>query len=64
MPGAFALLKSLSLIAAVGFVLGVAGYLALGQPEAAVARAEAAPMISSGISSGPASDDWNLPKHI
>jgi hypothetical protein len=60
MTGAFALLKSLSLIAVVAFALGFVGYLALGHSSAAAARAEPAPMISSG----PASDDWNLPKHI
>jgi hypothetical protein len=60
MTGAFAVLRSLSLIAAIAFVAGFLGYLALDRPSAAVARADVKPAIASG----PASDDWNLPKHI
>jgi hypothetical protein len=60
MTGAFAFLRSLLLIAAVAFLSGFAAYLALGHPSAAIAQVEVKPAIASG----PASDDWNLPKHI
>lgn len=61
MTGAFELLRSLSLIAMIALAVGLAGYLALGEPAAAVAG----PGVQvPSIASGPASDDWNLPKHI
>ena len=60
MTGAFAFVRSLALIAAVAFVAGFAGYLALGRPAAVAAQLDVRPAASSG----PASDDWNLPKHI
>jgi hypothetical protein len=56
-----AFVRSLTLIAVVAFVAGFAGYLALGRPSAAAAQPDLRP---SAVSSGPASDDWNLPKHI
>jgi hypothetical protein len=61
MTGAFAFVRSLMLIAAVAFVAGFAGYLAIGRPSAAAAHPD---VRASAVSSGPASDDWNLPKHI
>jgi len=63
MTGAFAFVRSLTLIAAVAFMAGVVGYLALGRPSAASAAAQL-DIRPSAVSSGPASDDWNLPKHI
>jgi ABC-type sugar transport system substrate-binding protein len=61
MTGVLAFVRSLALIAAVAFLAGFAGYLAIGRPSAAAAQPEVKPVA---VSSGPASDDWNLPKHI
>jgi hypothetical protein len=60
MSGAFAFLRPFALLAAVAFVAGFLGYLALGQPSQAIAQITAQPAATSG----PASDDWNLPHHI
>lgn len=59
MTGAFEILRSLSLIAMIAFAVGLASYLALGAPAVAGPDGHGA-----AIASGPASDDWNLPKHI
>jgi hypothetical protein len=61
MTGAFAFLRPLALIAAVAFLAGFVGYLAVGQPSPAVAQTGLKAAVET---SGPASDDWNLPKHI
>jgi len=63
MTEAFALWRSLSLslIAAIACVLGFAIYVALDGSAAAVAGPD---LPGASITSGPASDDWNLPKHI
>jgi hypothetical protein len=61
MTGVFALLKPFAWLAAVAFVSGFLGYLALGHPDTAVASASD---VQASIASGPASNDWNLPKHI
>jgi hypothetical protein len=47
-------------LGAITFVIGFVGYVAIVHPKAAVAPA--ASQVDSA--SGPASDDWNLPKHI
>jgi len=60
MSGAFAFLRPLALLAAVAFVAGFFGYLALGQPSRAAAEVAMQPAVTSG----PASEDWNLPRHI
>jgi hypothetical protein len=61
-------MRPFALLAVVAFVLGFAGYVALGapaisapEPQAAVV---AAPALAAPAVAGPASDDWNLPKHI
>lgn len=50
-------------LAAIAFLVGFVGYLALGRPAAAAAAA-AQDQPYAVATSGPASDDWNLPKHI
>jgi uncharacterized membrane protein len=60
MSGAFAVLRPLALLAAIAFVAGFCGYLAIGQPSPAAAQVNLRPAATSG----PASDDWNLPHHI
>jgi hypothetical protein len=60
MTGAFGFLRPLLLIAALAFLAGFAGYLALGPSSSAVAQTDVKPAVASG----PASDDWNRPKHI
>jgi hypothetical protein len=60
MTGALAFLKPFAWLAAVAFLTGFLGYMALGHPGMAMAR----PGDLQPIASGPASEDWNLPKHI
>jgi hypothetical protein len=60
MSGAFAFLRPFAWLAAVAFVSGFLGYLAVGHPSAAVA----AQTVQASQASFPTSDDWNLPKHI
>jgi hypothetical protein len=60
MSGAFVFLRPFALLAALAFVAGFFGYLALGQPGSAAAEIAAQPAVASG----PASEDWNLPRHI
>jgi hypothetical protein len=60
MPVAFAFLRPFALLAAIAFMAGFVGYLALGQPSQAMAQITAQPAATSG----PASADWNLPHHI
>ncbi|HEX3700026.1 MAG TPA: hypothetical protein VHV27_05065 [Phenylobacterium sp.] len=60
MTGVFAILRPFAWLAAIAFVSGFLGYLALGHPVRAFARAD----TQLAVTSGPASDDWNLPKHI
>jgi hypothetical protein len=64
MPGAAAALKPLAWLALFGFLVGFFGFLAVTPPSDTVARADPAPAISSGAASGPASEEWNLPRHI
>jgi hypothetical protein len=61
MTAVFALLKPFAWLAAVAFVSGFLGYLALGHAGTAVAGVSD---LQAAVASGPASDDWNLPKHI
>jgi hypothetical protein len=56
------LLRPFALLAALAFVVGFLGYLALGRP--ASAPAAAAETAAVAADPGPASDGWNLPKHI
>jgi hypothetical protein len=60
MPGVVAFLRPIALLAALAFVAGFFGYLALGEPARAIAQITAQPAATSG----PASADWNLPHHI
>lgn len=56
----FEFLKPYLWLALAAFLTGFLCYLAVGRPTAAQATVEArAPLVS-----GPASDEWNLPKHI
>jgi hypothetical protein len=58
--GALDVLRPFAWLALVAFLVGVVSYLALGQPSQAFAQERA----HAALVSGPASDDWNLPKHI
>ena len=60
MPITGAMLRPLAWLAAAGFLAGFGGYLAIAKPLAADAAVEA----QASMTSGPASDEWNLPKHI
>jgi hypothetical protein len=60
MPIKGAMLKPVAWLAAAGFLAGFGGYMALAKPLAAHAAVEA----QASVTSGPASDEWNLPKHI
>jgi len=60
MPAALAILRPFAVLAAIAFVAGFFGYLALGHPSAAMAQDN----IRAEAASGPASADWNLPHHI
>jgi hypothetical protein len=60
MPGALSFLKPFAWLAAIAFASGFLGYLAVGQPTPAAAQVG----VQAAATSGPASDVWNLPKHI
>lgn len=51
------------LLAVVAFVVGFLGYVVLDRPAATPDQAAAA-LTAEPALAGPASDDWNLPKHI
>lgn len=59
---AFELLRPFLWLATVAFLTGFAGYLALG--GAATALVATHQQSPAALVSGPASDDWNLPKRI
>jgi hypothetical protein len=60
-----ALIRPFAILAAAGFAVGFAGYLAVGRPDiAAVTEARAPPPAVAATTSGVASDEWNLPKRI
>ncbi|HSV01569.1 MAG TPA: hypothetical protein VLI41_00060 [Phenylobacterium sp.] len=61
MHGAAAVLKPFAWLAVIAFALGFFGVLAFDQPSRAAASKVAA---EPAVASGPASADWNLPKHI
>jgi len=61
MHGASVALNPFVLLAALAFLIGFFGVLAFGRPAPAAATVEAA---QPAVASGPASADWNLPKHI
>ena len=60
--GLRAALRPFVLLAAIAFVVGFLGYVALYAP-ASQASASLAATAAEPVAS-PASDDWNLPKHI
>jgi len=62
MPGALSFLKPFAWLAAIAFVSGFFGYLALARPTTAVAHVDV--QAAAAATSGPASAEWNLPKHI
>ena len=62
MHGAAAALKPFFLLAAIAFAVGFFGVLAFGRPAPVATLAVETPQAA--VTSGPASDDWNLPKHI
>ncbi len=60
MIAALAFARPFAVLAALAFLAGFLGYMALGHPARAIAQVDLRPAAASG----PASDDWNLPKHI
>ena len=60
MTAAIAFLKPFAVLAAIAFVAGFFGYLAMREPAHAVAGLETRPAVTAA----PATGDWNLPKHI
>ena len=64
MAAASVFLKPLAWIATAGFLVGFAGYFAVGQPGHAAASTALQVESQTELASGPASDEWNLPKHI
>jgi hypothetical protein len=54
--------RPFALLAALAFVVGFLGYLALGGQAVAWSAQTAA--VAAPADASPASDDWNLPKHI
>lgn len=59
--GAFDVVRPFAWLAAIAFLVGFVSYLALGRPSPAMADVPAA---HAALVSGPASAEWNLPKHI
>lgn len=59
-PGAIDGLRPFLWLLLAALLTGLASYLALGRPTHAAAQAQ--PRFEAV--SGPASEDWNLPKHI
>ena len=57
----FELVRPFLLLAAVAFIIGFVGSLMFAGPTAS---AQAHPHVQPAVISGPASDDWNLPKRI
>ena len=56
----FEITRPLAWLAAFAFLVGFVSYLALGRPAIA-----ASPHMAQALAaSGPASDEWNLPKKI
>jgi hypothetical protein len=58
----FKIISPVIWLAAVAFMVGFIGYLALGLGATAVAHSH--PRPHAAMVSGPASEAWNLPKHI
>ncbi|MDE2486095.1 MAG: hypothetical protein KGO51_01740 [Alphaproteobacteria bacterium] len=61
MNGVLSFLKPFAWLVAIAFVSGFLGYLVVGRPSRAAAHEG---LQTAAASSGPASDEWNLPKHI
>ena len=55
--------RPFALLAVAAFVLGFLGYVALGAGAFPQPRSDASVAAEPAVA-GPASDDWNLPKHI
>ena len=60
MAGVAAVLKPFAWLAVFAFFVGFFGYLAVSAP----ARTGAQPDHEAALTSGPASAEWNLPRHI
>jgi hypothetical protein len=58
----FEIARPLAWLAAFAFLVGFVSYLALGRP--AVAASPQMAQAQALAASGPASDEWNLPKKI
>jgi hypothetical protein len=56
-------MKPFAWLAGLAFLVGFCSYLVLGQANSAMAGEETYASPAAAVS-GPASDDWNLPKHI
>lgn len=61
MAAATAALRPILWLAAIAFLVGFAGYLALHRPALAAPQPE--PAWPSAVAA-PVSDEWNTPKHI
>ncbi|MFL5296768.1 MAG: hypothetical protein ACJ798_10350 [Phenylobacterium sp.] len=57
-------MRPFALLAAIAFVVGFVGYVAFARPILAQAAADPPAVMAEPAAAGPASDDWNLPKHI
>ena len=57
----FELVRPFLLLAAVAFMIGFVSCLVFAGPTTSV---QAHPNVEPAVISGPASDDWNLPKRI
>ena len=60
--GAVDVMRPFVWLATIAFLVGFFSYLALGHPTPA--QAHAGDGARAAATSGPASKDWNLPKHI
>jgi hypothetical protein len=58
----FELVRPFLLLAAVAFMIGFVSCLVFGGPT--ITSVQAHPNVEPAVISGPASDDWNLPKRI
>jgi hypothetical protein len=57
-------MRPFALLAVVAFLAGFVGYVLLGQGAAAQPPSDSQTVVADPAAAGPASDDWNLPKHI
>ena len=62
MPAAnlFEIARPFAWLAALAFLAGFVGYMTLGRPAVAAPQDR----LQTAVASGPASEEWNLPKKI